>query len=258
MEVYFNELSLPSETELKYDDFIRFIDLYRALKTQKIGVCRIDNKSRETIRSYSRNIPREGMEFLYAFLQPPIENDAIEARQDIFLASRWLFQGRECVGLAYASITDSMALSTGDDLWDKAILNITKDEASVEVRNLYSIDNLNSHLEWLENQREVELIISDISPEKKKIDLRHDHGQDVLLDFSRKLLRSKYVLEVVNSIGFQSNNRRFIHKVKADGIIEIVLPWTDQGLGVAVKTTGRSLRETQKIAEILQFEYGVK
>lgn len=55
---------------------------------------------------------------------------------------------------------------------------------------------------------------------------------------------------------FNSANRHFIHAVKEDGIIEIVLPWTDKGLGVVVKTTGKNRRETEKIAEILKEEYG--
>ena len=38
--------------------------------------------------------------------------------------------------------------------------------------------------------------------------------------------------------------------------IEIVLPWTDKGYGIVVKTTGRTIRETQKIAQIIEEEFG--
>ena len=39
-------------------------------------------------------------------------------------------------------------------------------------------------------------------------------------------------------------------------LIEIVLPWTDKGYGIVVKTTGRTIRETQKIAQIIEEEFG--
>ena len=37
-----------------------------------------------------------------------------------------------------------------------------------------------------------------------------------------------------------------------NGLIEIVLPHTDKGLGLIVQTTGRNIRETEKIAEIIK------
>ena len=37
---------------------------------------------------------------------------------------------------------------------------------------------------------------------------------------------------------------------------DIVLPWTDKGYGVVVKTTGRTLRETERIGEIIEERYG--
>ena len=53
-----------------------------------------------------------------------------------------------------------------------------------------------------------------------------------------------------------NNRRRFIKRVHNDGLIEIVLPWTDEGYGVVVKTTGRNIRETERIGQIIYEEYG--
>ena len=50
--------------------------------------------------------------------------------------------------------------------------------------------------------------------------------------------------------------RKFIKRVRENGLIEIVLPWTDKGYGMVVKTTGRNLRETKRIAEIIEEELG--
>ena len=38
-------------------------------------------------------------------------------------------------------------------------------------------------------------------------------------------------------------------------LIEIVLPWTDEGYGLIAKTTGRTIAETKKIAEIIEEEF---
>lgn len=107
----------------------------------------------------------------------------------------------------------------------------------------------------LDGLRPVELITCSDRPEDKKIKLRDDHGKDVLKDFCDKIVYCEYVCEIVNSIPFSSNDRRFIHRIRSDGIIELVLPWTDKGYGVAVKTTGRTKRETEKIADILKERY---
>ena len=50
--------------------------------------------------------------------------------------------------------------------------------------------------------------------------------------------------------------QKFIKRVRENGLIEIVLPWTDKGYGMVVKTTGRNLRETKRIAEIIEEEFG--
>ena len=97
---------------------------------------------------------------------------------------------------------------------------------------------------------------SGLAAEEKKISLRDDHGMNVLMDFSKRLVRSPYVTAVINSLPFNPTERKFIRKVRDDGLIEIVLPWTDKGYGVVVKTTGRNIRETKKISEILNEKYG--
>ena len=50
--------------------------------------------------------------------------------------------------------------------------------------------------------------------------------------------------------------RKFIKKIRDEGVIEIVLPWTDEGYGIVVKTTGRTINETEKISRIITEKYG--
>ena len=96
---------------------------------------------------------------------------------------------------------------------------------------------------------------SSILPENKKIHVRDDHGVDVLKDFWNKIKKCEYVEACINSIPFNSHDRKLIKTVKPNGEIELVLYWTDKGLGICIKTTGRNFRGTQRIAEILETKY---
>ena len=110
-------------------------------------------------------------------------------------------------------------------------------------------------LDWKEQNTDVQLIECDINFSEKNISLRDDHGKDVLLRFAKLLVKSPYVIEVVNSLPHNSYENNFIRKVKQNGLIEIVLTGTDKGFGLLVKSTGRNYKETEKIAEILQQEF---
>lgn len=99
-------------------------------------------------------------------------------------------------------------------------------------------------------------IIREIPAYEKQIHLRDDRGKDELLDFTRKVCRNPYVINVINSLPFNAKDKKFIRKVKAEGLIECVMIWTDKGYGFVIQTTGRNLRETEKIATIINDEYG--
>jgi putative CRISPR-associated protein (TIGR02619 family) len=88
----------------------------------------------------------------------------------------------------------------------------------------------------------------DLPPEQKQIHLRDDHGKDKLQQFSEKLRRSPCVREIINSLPFNPRTIKPIRQVKPNGIVELVLIKTDEGLGICVQTTGRNLAETRAIA----------
>ena len=95
----------------------------------------------------------------------------------------------------------------------------------------------------------------DCPPKQKQVSLRDDHGSDVLQKFAEKLRQSPYVKSIVNSLPFNSKRRNCIRRVKPDGTIEFVLTWTDEGLGLCIATTGRTLAETTTIALHLKEKY---
>ena len=151
---------------------------------------------------------------------------------------------------------DSIALSVGDaGEWDKSLISIKYNREDVSVRNVFSLNQFLVHKKWIEELKPVELIECSIPVSKKSVHITDDHGKDKLKEFCDKNIRSPYVCSV-RSTSYSVGIHEFIKKVCTDGAIEIVLPWTDKGLSVVVKTTGRNMREIRAIAEILKDKYG--
>ncbi|MDN3512489.1 MAG: putative CRISPR-associated protein [Candidatus Jettenia sp.] len=93
-------------------------------------------------------------------------------------------------------------------------------------------------------------------PEDKKIDLRDDHGRDVLMRWAKRLVNNPYVEEIVNSLPFSPRTTNPIKKVCDNGFVDIVFTKTDAGYGMVIKTTGRNKKETEEIVKILMERYG--
>lgn len=111
-------------------------------------------------------------------------------------------------------------------------------------------------IEWLKSLQPIELVSTTIEPQLKSIHIRDDHGKDILLQHAKRLCNSQYVEAILDSLPWNPHAANYIQHVNQDGIIKVVLTDTDNGLGLLVKTTGRSLRETSKIAAILEEKYG--
>jgi putative CRISPR-associated protein (TIGR02619 family) len=95
----------------------------------------------------------------------------------------------------------------------------------------------------------------DSNPDRKQINLRDDHGKDILQKFAEKIRPSPYVKKIINSLPFNSRRTNPILNTTKDGIVEFVLTWTDAGLGLCIQTTGRNLAETNTIALHLKEKY---
>ncbi|MDR0755347.1 MAG: hypothetical protein LBE99_00300 [Puniceicoccales bacterium] len=133
----------------------------------------------------------------------------------------------------------------GDEEGNVKILSASKPEHFEE----------KAFLEWKEQATEIQLIECNVPVTSKRISLRDDHGKDVLQKFAERLVHSPYVVKIVNSSPYNPYENKFIRSVKSGGLVEIVLTDTDKGLGLVVQTTGRNLRETKAIAEILAERY---
>lgn len=195
---------------------------------------------------------------------PYFDNDDIE--EEYLSKSYTISQNNEAksaIGLAAAYLQNTIGISfESEEYWQTCVydLHIEDEESSqnVQVLSVSTPDHFEEHAlkEWLNEHSDIELIKTDIEPQNKEIHFRDDHGTDLLMAFARKIIKSPYVVGIVNSCSFSPHNRNFVRNVSDDGILEITLSWTDRGLGMAIRTTGRNLRETRMIAEIIREKYG--
>ena len=85
------------------------------------------------------------------------------------------------------------------------------------------------------------------------ISLPKHHGNgDVCKEHAESLIKDKYVVSIINSIHFNSDERRYIRKVYADGRVEVRLHWTTMGHGLCIQTSGNDIVHTKWIARHLQ------
>ena len=261
VEAFFNELCLNSIEQLNIKNISDIKKVYKALKGHGINSCRISHDDYLTLyqialrtQASSRNL----LHLILSFFKSPYESEDVEDNQNSFLDHDWTCEGKLCIGLSLAVIMDSVSVSIGEEEWNRSFIAILCDETEKDARNLFGEDTVAAHAEWLEGLLPVQLITCSLKPNEKQINLGDDHGKDVLTAFARRLVMSPYVYGIINSLPFHSGNRKFCHAVRPNGLVEIVLPWTDSGYGIVVRTTGRNLRETEKIAKILEKTYGSK
>lgn len=258
MELFFNELSLAEKESIDNNAILELIKVYRLLRQYDVTTCRIDSTDNLKLLQMIQGLPNSIniRNFYFSFFRPPYESVAVEQMQDEYFEHNWTYDGRSCIGLALASILNSVGLSIYATKWNTEFVDILKDDSINIVRNICTERHVDIHIPQLQLDEEPELIETDLRVEDKRISLRHDHGMDVLTEFSKRLVRCPYVVGVINSLPFNPSERKFIRKIRDDGLIEIVLPWTNQKCGVVVKTTGRNIKETKRIGEIISEEYG--
>jgi hypothetical protein len=239
------------ESRICYDQYLGHIQLAPDLNLQDF----CNNPNGRTLGSLLLGLTK------HPYISPdtPQENSYLESN---FVLQK---NGQEvpAYGLAAAFLHESIGISfISDTFWENVsfILTIVNNNGSRINQPVLSVSCPNhfqsrDFIEWRDTHTKIELIASNLSPEKKQIHLRDDHGKDTLHSFAKRLIRSPYVIEVINSLPFNPQNTKFIKDIKANGIIELVLTYTDKGLGLVVRTTGRTLRETRQIASILNDEF---
>ncbi len=249
---------MEGKTSISKDSVLTFVKVYRALLKYEITTCRISSEDNHKLHQMIQSMPDflNIRNFYFSFFRSPYESEKVEKEQDEYFEHEWLYNGKSCIGLPLAVILHVAALSIYESDWSDAFVSITKDGDADTVRNISIEQHVDIHIPQIQASEAPELIESNLQIEDKKISLRDDHGIDILMDFSKRLIRCPYVVAVINSLPFNSHERRFIKRIREEGLLEIVLPWTDKGYGVVVKTTGRTIKETEMIGRIITEKYG--
>ncbi len=285
MELIFNELSLHHGATSRFEAQELMKNLLQTCKTVRASAnkrafnhLRVRNDFFElklaqdyTINDWLKDnaISRTYKDLLlglkrYPFIDQNDENIENRFIQNCYFLNEYdieALHGKAVEGLAVAFLYNTLAISfTTHQLWDKTQLKLlekSEKEQHVQVNHLSRPNHVEFHSEWIVNQCPLELLETDIPANQKAINLRDDHGSDVLTLFANKLVNSPYIVKIINSLPFNPKTKRFIKEVYADGKIEIVLTWTDEGFGLVVQTTGRNLQETMKIADLIEDKYRI-
>ncbi|MFK7797173.1 MAG: hypothetical protein AB8E82_06940 [Aureispira sp.] len=213
----------------------------------------------------NKNVSEIQRNFLYGMITPPFIKDGDE-QEDKYIENSFYFENEaynypktECPGLAAAYLYNTLSLSFPTSaIWCNTTLSITieKDDnaKNEQVHNIFSEASLKETeiATFIESITKLELLETDIPPNNKNIHLADHHGKKELKSLCNRIKHSPYVLEMRSTNWGGSN---FIRSTSPDGVIELVLLRYDMRYALSVQTTGRNLRETQAIAEILEERY---
>jgi hypothetical protein len=214
----------------------------------------------------NKDVSKDERDNLYGIIVLPFineEDDAIEAQ---YIEASFYFEDNEnayvraaCLGLSAAYLYETLSISlSSSPIWDRTILSIViekeDEKATKPVFNVSSQSSFNipEIAEIVENLGTITLEKTELKPDDKNIHLADHHGKAELQALCNQLKLSPYVVTMRST---DWGGKNFIRKTHRDGVIEIVLFKSQRQYALWVQTTGRNLRETKAIAEILDDKY---
>ena len=281
MNLIFNELSflpLTTNEHILKEKFLELIKIFSFAK-EKFGFQHIVFPSNigsikvtpdKTFYQWAYDITHQGEKNkILSVIKRPFGNEVLSNQKDEL--NKYYYQNAgELIpetysnGLAVSYVRKELCSSVSlHSIWDLTEINFQKiinDNLETEVVSVHNVAqekhfNNDRIRQFVEHLGTIQLVESKINPNDKQIALRDDHGKDKLQTFSKKVLQSKYVLSVINSLPFNPKAINLIKEINSDGKIELVLYWEDKGIGIIIQTTGRNYRETEEIARLLKKEF---
>ncbi len=215
---------------------------------------------------HSKEVHRDLKDLMYGMIITPFIKDEDEDLINQYIEGNCYFEDLEsgypktkCEGLMSAHLYQTLSISLlSAPVWSKSIFSliIEKDgqSSSVNVFNISSPESIELPLisEFIEDATPVQIITTDILPKDKKVHLADHHGKAELKALTDQLKNSPYIIEFLSCAW---GGKRFIRKAHSNGGIEIVLYSSEREYALLVKSTGRNLRETEKIAKLLKERY---
>lgn len=281
MELIFNELSIEPEANSVYtanDRMMIFAKAVGAARQKGFNIIRSDYFAYQiqlttnyTLNDWliNKQIPQEYRDLLYGMITPPFINEEDEEIENEYIESNYFFEDTanninktECLGLASAYLYETLSISFDSlPVWRQTQLQIVIENeqltATENVFNVYSKASFEQQdiLDFVDSISEIELEKTKLSPADKNIHLADHHGKQELQQLCDQLKLSPYVIEMRSMEWCQGGCNKFIKKFYKNGVIEIVLYKTDRKYGLWVQSTGRNLRETKDVSEILKERY---
>ena len=214
-------------------------------------------------------VPEVYRNFLYGMITPPFIREEDGEIENQYLESNYFFEDAgnnviktECLGLVSAYLYETLSISfDSQPVWRQTQLQIIiENDQSIRKENVFNIYSKSSFvqqdiLDFVESISEIELQETDLSPVDKNIHLADHHGKQELQQLCEQLKQNSYVTEMKSMEWCRGKCNNFIKKCYKDGVIEIVLYQTERKYSLWVQSTGRNLRETKAIAEILKERY---
>ena len=283
----FNDLSIQplcsteAEAEQRVEDFVSLLRKVRdhtgITKVRHSGsMTNLCLKKGMTMQDYcNTHIPNPTAILLMSmFISPCVdENDKdssqrfVDTQTEIWFDNKTNKQLAKCFNAAYCQNTFCVGFES-NDVWSNDFFNIIvssngkiKDTkwACISSLSFYSdIQRQSTFDKWLQGIRPITLVDSKYALAEKQINLRDDHGKDVLTAHAKRLCNHPNVDGILTSLPFNPHNKNYIANITDDGLVDVVLYWEDKGYSMRIKTTGRNAAETKEIAYLLKEKYGHK
>jgi hypothetical protein len=276
MDFIFNELCFRNACPNIHSGKLSMINLLQVCKQgRELGMLRLavrhDFYVQFLLAGYSINnwlndqtVNKVLKDLLLSIVRQPYINNSDTLIEERFISSyAFLVDGETSAveGLAIAYLYKTIAISLySSEEWNVHEIDLKfsetgYDDQIVKVNHASQTTHVEQHKDWIVSNIGIKLPITKLHFSEKEINLRDDHGKNLLLGFSKKLIRSQFVTKVINSLPFNPHDKYFVRHCYKDGKIEIVLVRSDQGYGIIIQTTGRDLTETKAIAEVLNEEF---
>lgn len=219
-DMVFNELSIEPLARDKTEGFKRvtkFIETFKCGQPYGFNRIRFEDSFDQillypeyTLNNFC-NVQRTLGVLLRGLARYPfIDDDSEEEKRYIENRFEILKNGGmlPCYGLAAAYLYTTLGIGFASDaFWEDVehLLEIQGDNK--ETATVYCVSTPD-HFQnaaigkWLENRRKIELVKCPLSAHEKQISLRDDYGKDILIQFSKKIVQSPYVIRIINSLPF--------------------------------------------------------
>ena len=274
MDLYFNELSVSGLTEdTIYERVVLFANVVREARQQGFRNVRFEKDMRGIMLGHNlsfakfceNNSKDPIIKALFSIQGYPYFTD--EEGEASFVLNDYCVimpdgHKESVYGLAAAVYYNSCGVSFNTTQWEGLIHKVVIVSGDITRTSLVLSLSEMAHFytkefsDWADAfLPEPELIRSKSIPLDKKISLQDHHGKDILFEFSKRLVRSPFVEEIISSIERKPNEKDFIFSLHDGNLIDIRLI-KHGGIGVRVRTTAKNERQLSAIAKRLEEQFG--